>query len=129
MRHFTDYLGRRWNIEINPRTIKLVKVATVDLIDLANFYIGDLPILENEKNLRVILAGLCDDQRHGSIIDHDDFDGALDGVLDEAHEAIIGALADYWPGEKAAALSRYWKFAKRLPPDAVARIAGQYGMN
>jgi len=107
MRSFKDTEGRQWVVRVSVDTLKRVKALLgVDLTEAAT---GDLMgrLADDPVLLADVLYAVCQPEAEGRDISDEAFGRALGGdAIDEAADALIGALVDFFPKRRRALLEK-----------------------
>ena len=99
MQTFEDAKGQKWDLEITVGVIKRVRSALdIDLVELdaAVYKRLDDPVM-----LVDLLWLICEEQANGRKVSDEDFGRGLAGdPIEHATNALLGAVADFFPGRK-----------------------------
>ena len=107
MRHFTDTKERSWSIDVNVDSIEQVKRDTqFDLLTLASGETESLARLQNDEMLLVkIIYSLVEDQvKKAELTEREFFAGIAGDVFDDASEALLEGLIDFFPKHRRTLL-------------------------
>ncbi len=107
MKTFTDNTGRKWTIEVNVQAIKRVRgLIDVDLMDAVG---GDLieRLLGDPVLLCDVVYCLCKPEADERGISDEEVGRAMAGdAIEEATEALLEELVDFFPPKKRALLRK-----------------------
>lgn len=107
MTSFKDTEGRQWMVRIDVDAVKRVRaLVDVDLLDAAG---GDLlpRIAADPVLLCDVLFALCQPEAEKRGVTDDQFGSAMGGdTIDDAAEAFMEALVDFFPKRRRAVLTK-----------------------
>lgn len=115
MAAFTDNQGREWLVVCNVASIERAKDATgVNLCDLVRGELYDRLDVDCVLVAK-LLAAICRPELHGRQVAPDAFIESIQGdPTDAGREAILDAMADFFPTRHRNALSGMRAMAKKL---------------
>lgn len=114
MREYRDELGRAWKLTINVTQAERVKEAlNVDLLNLYGETAGKL--FSNPPLFVDVLHTLCRDQCAAESIDPVSFaEGLVGDAIERAADALMDAVADFFPSRKRKTLQAIKTKGKQL---------------
>lgn len=119
MQSFKDAKGRDWQIEITVNVIKKVR-ATLD-IDLTEVDGAVYRRLDDPVTLVDLLWLICEEEAQGRNLTDEDFGCGLVGdPIEDATNALLDAIADFFPGRKRSLIQAMLKNAATLQDKAAA---------
>ncbi len=123
MKTFTDSLGRTWSVVVNVATIKRVRnLCNVDLASIVEFEQDSKPSmnlfekLSSDPVLLVdVLYAVCKPECEQKNVSDEDFGASMDGdSIEQATDALLEGIIDFFPEVKRLFLHRILSAAKRL---------------
>lgn len=125
MRNFTDADGRYWNVEVVIPTVRRVRERLqVELLEIVDVN-GELfqRIAKDPCLLCDVLFVICQRQAESMQVTDEDFGRALRGdALELATEALLYAIADFFPNQRREILTSLLGKMKSLNTSAVEMI-------
>lgn len=123
MKTFTDSLGRTWSVVVNVATIKRVRnLCNVDLASIVEFEQDSKPSmnlfekLSSDPVLLVdVLYAVCKPECEQKNVSDEDFGASMGGdSIEQATDALLEGIIDFFPEVKRLFLHRILSTAKRL---------------
>ena len=115
MRSFIDLAKRKWVVEVTVSTVERVRaltevdLLTIDVSDLAARLVSDPVLLCN------VLYSVCKPQADKEDVTDEEFGTGLGGdALDEAVEALLGAMLDFFPQRRRTVFETALEKMRRL---------------
>jgi hypothetical protein len=125
VQQFKDSHGRAWLVQVTVGTVSDVRAALgVDLVDVG----GEIfQRLQNDPILLCdVLYLVCKEQADAQAISDVDFGRAMGGdAIDEATDALLEALINFFPRSRRDAIRAAWARVRTLDAMAAARITKQ----
>ena len=114
MKVFKDRLGREWSLELNILTIKRIKdLAKVDLLQIGSGKVNSLT--DDPYKIVEVLGLLVADQIKTLGISQDVFLAGLSGEsLDQASQALLEELVDFFPSRRGVILRKILATAREI---------------
>jgi len=123
MKTFTDNAARAWTIQVNVDALKRVKsLLDVDLMEAVD---GKLlqRMLDEPILLCDIIYALCKPQADAAGVTDEDFGRAMAGdAIDNATQALLEELVDFFPQRRRALLTKVLDKLKKLDSLALATV-------
>ena len=123
MKTFTDNAARAWTIQVNVDALKRVKsLLDVDLMEAVD---GKLlqRMLDEPILLCDIIYALCKPQADAASVTDEDFGRAMAGdAIDNATQALLEELVDFFPQRRRALLTKVLDKLKKLDSLALATV-------
>ena len=123
MKTFTDNAARAWTIQVNVDALKRVKsLLEVDLMEAVD---GKLlqRMLDEPILLCDIIYALCKPQADAASVTDEDFGRAMAGdAIDNATQALLEELVDFFPQRRRALLTKVLDKLKKLDSLALATV-------
>ena len=123
MKTFTDNAARAWTIQVNVDALKRVKsLLEVDLMEAVD---GKLlqRMLDEPILLCDIIYALCKPQADAAGVTDEDFGRAMAGdAIDNATQALLEELVDFFPQRRRALLTKVLDKLKKLDSLALATV-------
>lgn len=123
MKTFTDNAARAWTIQVNVDALKRVKsLLDVDLMEAVD---GKLlqRMLDEPILLCDIIYALCKPQADAAGVKDEDFGRAMAGdAIDNATQALLEELVDFFPQRRRALLTKVLDKLKKLDSLALATV-------
>ena len=123
MKTFTDNAARAWTIQVNVDALKRVKsLLDVDLMEAVD---GKLlqRMLDEPILLCDIIYALCKPQADAAGVSDEDFGRAMAGdAIDNATQALLEELVDFFPQRRRALLTKVLDKLKKLDSLALATV-------
>ena len=123
MKTFTDNAARAWTIQVNVDALKRVKsLLDVDLMEAVD---GKLlqRMLDEPVLLCDIIYALCKPQADAASVTDEDFGRAMAGdAIDNATQALLEELVDFFPQRRRALLTKVLDKLKKLDSLALATV-------
>ena len=123
MKTFTDNAARAWTIQGNVDALKRVKsLLEVDLMEAVD---GKLlqRMLDEPILLCDIIYALCKPQADAASVTDEDFGRAMAGdAIDNATQALLEELVDFFPQRRRALLTKVLDKLKKLDSLALATV-------
>ena len=123
MKTFTDNAARAWTIQVNVDALKRVKsLLEVDLMEAVD---GKLlqRMLDEPILLCDIIYALCKPQADAAGVKDEDFGRAMAGdAIDNATQALLEELVDFFPQRRRALLTKVLDKLKKLDSLALATV-------
>ena len=124
MKTFTDNAARAWTIQVNVDALKRVK-SLLDGVDLMEAVDGKLlqRMLDEPILLCDIIYALCKPQADAAGVTDEDFGRAMAGdAIDNATQALLEELVDFFPQRRRALLTKVLDKLKKLDSLALATV-------
>jgi hypothetical protein len=124
MKTFTDNAARAWTIQVNVDALKRVK-SLLDGVDLMEAVDGKLlqRMLDEPVLLCDIIYALCKPQADAAGVTDEDFGRAMAGdAIDNATQALLEELVDFFPQRRRALLTKVLDKLKKLDSLALATV-------
>jgi hypothetical protein len=124
MKTFTDNAARAWTIQVNVDALKRVK-SLLDGVDLMEAVDGKLlqRMLDEPVLLCDIIYALCKPQADAASVTDEDFGRAMAGdAIDNATQALLEELVDFFPQRRRALLTKVLDKLKKLDSLALATV-------
>ena len=123
MKTFTDNAARAWTIQVNVDALKRVKsLLDVDLMEAVD---GKLlqRMLDEPILLCDIIYAMCKPQADAASVTDEDFGRAMAGdAIDNATQALLEELVDFFPQRRRALLTKVLDKLKKLDSLALATV-------
>ena len=124
MKTFTDNAARAWTIQVNVDALKRVK-SLLDGVDLMEAVDGKLlqRMLDEPVLLCDVIYALCKPQADAAGVTDEDFGRAMAGdAIDNATQALLEELVDFFPQRRRALLTKVLDKLKKLDSLALATV-------
>ena len=130
MKSFTDSTGRAWTLVVNVATIKRVRaLCGVDLNSIVEVEDGkpSAKLLERLSSDPVLLAdvlyAVCKPECDQRGVSDEDFGAAMAGdAVEQATDALLDEIVDFFPAAKRAAFQRILSASRRFGEAARRRL-------
>lgn len=130
MKSFTDNLGRAWTLVVNVATIKRVRaLCGVDLNSIVEVEDGkpSVKLLERLSSDPVLLVdvlyAVCKPECDQRNVSDEDFGASMAGdAVEQATDALLDEVIDFFPAAKRAAFQRILSASRRFGEAARKRL-------